>query len=246
METESLIPYDIIPLPTKGIFYENGKDKLKVTYLTAFDENILSSPNLLNNGNIIDELLSHKVMDKDIRVSDLHDEDKRAILLFLRNTAYGSQITLNVVDPDTNEEVSVDYDLDNIKYKEFTLKKNENGYFEYVLPKSKKRIEFRFMSVNEIKQIQKIEEDYKNVNVKPYVTKQLEYMIHSIDGETDRMTINREIQFLPIYDSQHFRKYVSDNMPGVDTKIEVTLPSGKKIPTKFEFNAEFFRPFYGL
>lgn len=246
MENETLVPFDVIPLPTKGIFYENGKDKIKVAYLTAADENILSSPNLLKNGNIIDELLKHKILDRDITVNQLHDEDKRAILLFLRNTAYGSNITLTVKDPDTGKDVEVEYDLENIEYKEFNLEKNKNGFFNYTMPKSGKKIEFKFMTVEEIKSVQRIEEEYENAVIKPYVTKQLEHMIVSIDGVDDRMTINREIQFLPIYDSQEFRRYVKENMPGIDTKIEVFLPSGKKINTTFEFNSEFFRPFYGV
>ena len=38
------IPYDIVELPSQGVFYNNKKKTLKVAYLTAADENILTSP----------------------------------------------------------------------------------------------------------------------------------------------------------------------------------------------------------
>ena len=83
------VAYDVIPLPTNGVFYKDGMDTIKVSYLNATDENILTSQNLIQQGLVIDELLRAKIVDKTIKVEDLHQSDKEAILLFLRNTAYG-------------------------------------------------------------------------------------------------------------------------------------------------------------
>ena len=80
------IAYDVVELPSRGIFYPNKKKSVKVSYLTASDENILSSPNLLQTNTVIDELLKRKVLDKDVNVDELVDEDRQAILIFLRNT----------------------------------------------------------------------------------------------------------------------------------------------------------------
>ena len=240
------VAYDVIPLPTKGIFYKNKKDSVKVSYLTASDENILTSQNLIQQGMVIDELLRAKVIDKDITVDELHESDKEAILLFLRNTAYGSDITLVVVDPDTGEKVEVEYDLQNIKYKEFKLVSDNEGYFDFTLPASKKKIKFKFVTPKEEEELSLIEEQYKDMMIKPTVTKRLEKMIVDVEGERDPMRISHFISTLPIKDSQALRKYVSENTPGLDKEVEVTLPSGKKIQTFFNLNTEFFRPFYGL
>ena len=40
------VQYDIIPLPSKGECYMSKIDKLPVAYLTAADENLITSPNL--------------------------------------------------------------------------------------------------------------------------------------------------------------------------------------------------------
>lgn len=240
------VAYDVIPLPTNGVFYENGMDSIKVSYLNATDENILTSQNLIQQGLVIDELLRAKIIDKSINVDELHESDKEAILLFLRNTAYGSMISLVVTDPDTNEQIEVEYDLQNIKYKEFKLTPDNDGLFDYTLPVSGKSIKFRFLSPSDELELQKIEEQYKDLKVKPTVTKRLEKMIVEVEGNKDPMAISQFIMMLPIKDSQSLRRYINENTPGLDKEVELTLPSGKKIQTFFNLNTEFFRPFYGL
>ena len=37
------ISYDVVELPSRGIYYQNKKKSLRVAYLTASDENILSA-----------------------------------------------------------------------------------------------------------------------------------------------------------------------------------------------------------
>ena len=120
------IAYDVVELPTKGIYYKNKKKTVKVAYLTAADENILSSQNLINTGKVIEELLKRKVLDKDLSVDEIVEEDRQAILIFLRNTAFGSEYTLTATDPKTNQEFSIEIDLSEIKIKEFQLVEDTN------------------------------------------------------------------------------------------------------------------------
>jgi hypothetical protein len=51
------IAYDVVELPSRGIHYANGKKSVRVAYLTASDENILSSPNLIQTNSVVMELL---------------------------------------------------------------------------------------------------------------------------------------------------------------------------------------------
>ena len=75
------IPYDIVELPSQGVFYSNKKKTLKVAYLTAADENILTSPNLSESGELMDTLLTQKILDKDVNVKNLAECDKQAIFV---------------------------------------------------------------------------------------------------------------------------------------------------------------------
>jgi hypothetical protein len=66
---DPMIAYDVVTLPSQGIHYENKKKSVKVAYLTAADENILTSPNLVQNDMVVEELLRRKILDKDIEIS---------------------------------------------------------------------------------------------------------------------------------------------------------------------------------
>ena len=55
------IPYDIIQFSSDGILYPNGQKSVKVEYLTAMDESILTSANLANQGLTFDVLLERKI-----------------------------------------------------------------------------------------------------------------------------------------------------------------------------------------
>ena len=240
------IAYDVVELPTKGIYYKNKKKSVRVAYLTAADENILSSQNLISTGKVIDELLKRKIVDKDISIDDIVEEDRQAILIFLRNTAFGSEYTLMVNDPKTNLGFSFEVDLGQLKVKDFTLVEDINGEYPFYMEKSKANITFQFLSLKQEKEIEEIKKSWNGTGVAPIVTKQLEFMIKSVGGNKEQMSIRQFIESLPIKDSQDFRRYVLENKPGLDLTQTVTTPSGDNIQIEIGFGVEFFRPFYGL
>ena len=114
------------------------------------------------------------------------------------------------------------------------------------MEKSKSNITFKFLTKKQEKEIDEIKRSWNGLGVAPIVTKQLEFMIKSVNGNKDLMLIRNFIETLPIKDSQDFRKYVNLNKPGLDLTQEVTTPSGDKTQIDLGFGVEFFRPFYGL
>jgi hypothetical protein len=195
---------------------------------------------------VVDELLKRKILDKDINVDDIVDEDRQAILIFLRNTAFGSEYTLTVTDPKTNEPFTVDVDLSEIKVKDFQLEEDSNGEYKYFMEKSKIEVSFTFLSLKQEKEIDEIRKSWNGNGVAPIITKQLEMMIKSVNGNKDLMNIRNLIETLPIKDSQSFRKFINQVKPGLDLTQNVTTPSGETIQVEIGFGVEFFRPFYGL
>ena len=138
--------YDLIPLPSKGEGYPSKAASLPVAYLTAMDENMLTSPNLYRDGMIIDHLVRNKVMNNDFDTTTLLKGDVDAISLFLRATAYGLDFPTIQKDPDTGQEFEYMANLSEIQAKEFNLKGDENGWFDFVTPHQKKHIKFRFLT----------------------------------------------------------------------------------------------------
>ena len=120
-DTDPSVQYDVIQLPSNGQCYRNKMDRLPVAYLTAYDENIIMSPNLYKDGLVIDFLLKNKIMNKEINVDDLVSGDIDAIVLFLRATSYGPDFPIVVSDPETGEQIESVVDLTTLKPKEFTL-----------------------------------------------------------------------------------------------------------------------------
>ncbi len=243
---DPMIAYDVVTLPSQGIHYENKKKSVKVAYLTAADENILTSPNLVQNDMVVEELLRRKILDKDIEIDTLAEEDRQAILIFLRNTAFGSEYTVSLTDPKTAKEFEATIDISSISVKDFKLTPNGNNEFEYFLPQTKKKITFKFLTPKQERELETIRNSASGVQVAPVNTKRLEMMIKSVDGNTDQMAIYQFIQNLPIKDSQDFKRFVADNRPNLDLIFEVQAPSGDKVRVRLDFGVEFFRPFFGL
>ena len=246
LRIDPTISYDVVELPSRGIYYLNKKKSGRVAYLTAPDEDILLSPNLGRTGEVIPELLKRKILDKDISVDDIVDEDKEAILIFLRNTAWGSEYSFEPIDPKTDKPFDCKIDLSSIKMKDFNLIEDVNGEYPYFMKISKVNITFKFLNKKQLDEIEKLKESWNGIGVAPTISKQLEMMIKSVNGNKDMMEIHNFVNKLQIKDSQDFRKYVQENKPGLDLTQKVTTPSGEEITISVGLGFEFFRPFYGL
>lgn len=158
--------YDIVKLPSKGQCYKNKKDKIKVAYLTAYDENMILSPNLYKDGTFIDYLLNTKILDSDIKSDDLVQGDRDAIVIWLRATGYGTDYPIIVTDDRTKKEFETTIDLSKVNYKKFKLKGDENGHFTFTMPNTKDVIKFRYLTQGDFKTLQKLkEQETKKINI---------------------------------------------------------------------------------
>ena len=241
------IAYDVVELPSKGIYYPTKKKSLKVAYLTASDENILSSPNFIAQSMVVEELLKRKVIDRDVNVEELVQEDREAILIFLRNTAFGTEYRMTAMDPKTGDEFEVMIDLGTVGVKDFDLTPDENGEYEYFLPQSKIPITFKFLDQKQEVELKKLSAEWDQSAVAPVKTKKLEMMIKSLDGRRDQMEIYSFINNkMPLKESQDFQKYVNDKKPGLNLIFPIETPSKETINARVGFGVEFFRPFYGI
>lgn len=239
------LPHDVVKLPSRGIFYKPIKESVKVGYLTASDENILMSQNIPIDG-LVNTLLKNKIYEPGFDVNQLLDSDAKAILLFLRNTSFGSDYVISVIDPQTNIKFEHNIKLDEINFTEVTHKPNDNGLFEFMLPVSKKTVKCRLLTLGDIAEIDKLKNAYPKGMVAPIVTKRLEKHIVELNGDTDRMNISTFAAQMPISDSKNLRKFLSEAEPSINLKRTITAPSGERVDVDITFGAEFFRPFFSI
>ena len=238
------LPHDMVVLPSGGIFYKSKKKSVKVGYLTASDENILLNSGRGNNDSIVLSLLRNKLYESDVRPEELLTGDIEAILIFLRNTAFGPEYEITLSDPKTDRRFPVTLMLDELNIKKTELKPNEDGLFSVNLPKTGHEVKVRPLSLADTIDLEKMVNDYPSNRVAPKVTWKLNKQIVSVDGNTDRGFISKFIESMPIMDSKFIRNFLNDNEPRLDLQKEVTAPSGEKVIVDITFGVEFFRPFY--
>ena len=134
-ENQYDFPTEVLDLPSKGLLYpkENplSSGTIEIKYMTAKEEDILTSTNLLEKGLAIDKLLESIIADSKIKLDDMLLGDKNAIMIGARVLGYGKDYEINMIDPDTVQEVSTVVDLTSIQHKKIDyslLEGNENKF----------------------------------------------------------------------------------------------------------------------
>jgi len=248
--TQNNFPTEFIELPSKGHFYPEdnplSSGKVEMKYMTAKEEDILTSVNLIQQGIVLDKLLETLVVDKTIKLEDMLIGDKNALLVGARILAYGKNYEFNYTDS-LGEKVKGKIDLTKLKEAEIDLSEVEKGQniFNFTLPKTERQITFKLPTVNLEKQISTEVEALKKVykDVEPDFSTRLKYVIVSVDGNQDRKIINNFVdnEFLSI-DSLAFREHLKTITPDIDFKTEVKNSQGGKETATVPITVGFFWP----
>jgi len=232
-DVDPTVQYDVIELPSGGQCYKNKMSRVPVAYLTAYDENIITSPNLYKDGLVIDFLLKNKIVNKEINPDDLVSGDVDAIILFLRATSYGADFPIVVKDPDTGEQIDSVVDLTTLKPKDFKLVGDENGHFEFITPIKKDVIKFRYLTRKQEKQLQKVTE-LESIGAKGYLLeRERETIMSAMLGdkrlsENDKKSLNSAMSVLNNWakklkdeNKSQFNKLITNNM-----ELQITAVNG--------------------
>jgi hypothetical protein len=234
------LPHDVVLLPSGGRFYKSKKKSVKVGYLTAADENLLLS----NSPDIVSQLIRSKLYEPDLKIDELMQGDVEAILIFLRNTAFGPEYNVNVTDPDTGEKFPANIMLDELNIRRPEVEPDEFGHYSTTLPKSEVPVKLRPLTMKETREIDEKATTYPQGMVAPKITWRLQKQIVEVNGNKEQGDINRFIQSLPILDSKYIREFLDKNEPSLDLVKPVLTPSGKRVDVQISFGVEFFRVFF--
>ena len=222
------LPHDVVQLPTGGVFYKSKKKSVKVGYLTANDENYLIGSGR-GSENIVLKLLRNKLYEHDLRPEELLDGDVEAILIYLRNTSFGPEYNLNLIDPATDKPFIGTVLLDELNIKKTNVKPDEDGTFITKLPKTGVTVKLKPTTFYDTIELDKMVDQYPAGRQAPRVTWKLLKHIVEIDGDSDRNKITLFVDSLPIMDSKYIRKFLIDNEPSLDLKRQVIAPSGELV-----------------
>jgi hypothetical protein len=238
------LPHDVVVLPSQGKFYKSKKKSVKVGYLTAADENLLGSVGKLSGEQLVLRLVRSKLYEPDLNPSEMLEGDIEAILLFLRNTSFGSEYNFSLTDPDTGTKFSKSVLLDELSFRKPEVEPDDNGHYLTKLPKSGASVKLKPLSYGESTDIERMADEYPSNMIAPKATWRLTKQIVELNGSSDKGEIAKFIEQMPIMDSKYIKNFLNINEPKIDLNREVTAPSGKKVMVKIAFGAEFFRPFF--
>jgi hypothetical protein len=246
-------PTEVIDLPSKGKLYPESnplsKGSVEIKYMTAKEEDILASQNLIRKGVVLDKLFESVVVGEGVDINDIFIGDKNAILLATRILGYGKDYQVEVTDPSTGEQQKVNIDLSKVQIKEVDDSKlSDDNRYEFDLPLGKKKIVFRLLTHKDEKdinaEIAALNRLTKGDNVSQDVTTRLRYMIQEVEGNTDRAFINNYVKnSLLARDSRALRKFIQAFTPDLDLKFEFTSDiTGEKEELDIPFGVSFFYP----
>lgn len=246
-------PTEVIELPSMGLVYPQGhplsKGTVEIKYMTAREEDILASQNLIKKGIVLDKLFESVVVEPGVNINDIFIGDKNAILLATRILGYGKDYEVEITDPFTLEKQKVVIDLTKVQTKDINEKLlNSENRYTFKLPKSGKEIVFKLLTHGDELEISKDVQALERINKSSAsafdVTTRFRYMIQSVDGNEDRGFINKWIQngFLAL-DTQSFRKFVKEITPDLNLKFEFTSEiTGEVEALDIPFGINFFYP----
>jgi|TARA_R110000823_G_scaffold192488_1_gene324066 hypothetical protein len=247
-------PTETIDLPSRGLLYAEtsplSTGTIEIKYMTAKEEDILTSQNLIKNGTVIDVLLRSLIVSP-INYNELLVGDKNAIMIAARVLAYGKNYEVELTNPTTGNKQTENIDLTLFSNKNFDEDNFEKGQnkFSFQLPASKRMLEFKLLTHGDDKQIaDSIKAAKKASNrisgVSPELSTRLKHMIVSVDGEMDRIKISKfvDTEFLS-RDSIEFREYIKQVSPDIDlTYTYYGEDDGEEYTVTMPMSVKFFWP----
>ena len=228
------VPTEIIDLPSKGYFYPEGhplsSGKIEMKYMTAKEEDILASQNLIKQGVVIDKLLQSLIVTK-INYNDLLTIDKNAIFIAARILGYGKDYEVEITCPSCEAKCQHVIDLQEFDEKEIDWTKFTKGQptYNFTLPISKKELALKFLTHGDEKKIEEASKAAKKINKvvgsDSDLTTRLKHIIVAVDGNSDVAVINKTVDTMLSRDSLALRTYIKENTPDINTTFAFSCSS---------------------
>lgn len=243
-----VVDSDLVTLPSKGIFYDEGTTEVMVEHMVGSDEAILS-----NFGDDYNDfrLLNKKVKETTTPIEQMLSGDIDKLMWYLGISSYGTKLNAVVTCPDKGEKFDWVIDLnEDLNEKPLNLE-NFNPVsktFKFVSPVSKFEFEFKLLPLGKEREIIKsLEASRKSLgaNYGTDLTNNQHVVLHRIveitnpngDKTKDKKAIENVIKKLNRRDIWELEQYMALVEPGIARDVKVKSPFTQK---------EFFRPIRGI
>ena len=248
-------PTEFVDLPSKGLGYSSdhpmhGQDTLEIRYMTAKDEDILTSKTLLKKGVAIERFLDNIIVNKSVKASSLLVGDRNALIIAARVSGYGSEYVTKVSCPACGHTSDFNFDLNEVEVHESALDdsvgltQTEDGNFKTTMPLSKFEVVFRLLTGKDEIYLSRLSNNKaKGKLPESALTDQYKRMIVSVEGHSDQSVINNFVDNLPTRDSRFLRTCYKTASPDVKVINEYSCTAcGFEQELEVPFGADFFWP----
>jgi hypothetical protein len=241
-------PTEVISLPSEGKLYpkENplSSGQITIKHMTAKEEDILSSQNLIKKGIVLDKLFESVIVDN-VNIDDILIGDKNAIILATRLLGYGPKYEASAYSSVTGDVINLSVDLTKIETKKVDTSKFENkNEFEFITPNSKNKLTFKLLTHGDEKAIDRDITALEKVNkdTSHDITTRFRHMIKAVDGDNSIGAINKFVNGFLARDSRAFRDYIKTIQPDMDMRITYTHEDGQEEVLPIVMGVGFFWP----
>lgn len=249
-------PTEFVDLPSKGTFYPEGHplhnvESVEIKFMTAKEEDILTSPSLLKSGKCLDRLLKSVLIDKTINPESLLSTDRNAILVATRITGYGSSYESSYICKHCGTRNEHAFDLteidiinpENDLLDEYGVK-IVDGLYEFEIPRLQAVVSIKpIIHEDEIKIAKASDKKVELGLAETATTDLLRQLIVKVAGSDDRTLINQLVENMPALDSRHIRKIYSKIVPKISIENNVTCEAcGRESRLEVPFDTDFFWP----
>lgn len=231
--TDKKFPTEVIDLPSKGWFYDKdsklASGQIELRYMTAREEDILTSRNLIQKGVVLDRLLQALIADKSIDYGELLTGDKNGIYVAARILAYGKEYPVKLVCKSCGAEQSINFNLENIIEKDVPEPKEKGkNEFTYKLKFCGKILTFKLLTHTDDDSIDAELRATKKLggDVDYTISTRLKYIITAVDGNAEQKVIRDFVdnEFLT-RDAKAFREYYYSVNPDIDLSFDFVCDS---------------------
>jgi|10_taG_2_1085330.scaffolds.fasta_scaffold02000_3 hypothetical protein len=250
-------PTEFVKLPSGGMFYPAGHplhnvDMIEIRYMTAKEEDILTSRSLLKEGLALDRMLQNLFIDSSIQVGDLLVGDKNALLVAARRTGYGAMYDTKVECPSCNVTDEFSFDLEDPPINNFREAiESDNGVtltddqtFVITLPMTEVAVECRLLfGSDELALAKQAERKSKRKQDDTTTTDIFRAYIVSVNGDPSPIMKETLIQNMPARDARYLRRTYVSFVPNIDmTQNYVCTNCGHEADMEVPLGVDFFWP----
>lgn len=244
-------PTEFVQLPTEGKFYPEGHplhlvSDVEIRYMSAREEDILTSQALIARGVVIDRLIQSVLVDTSIDVATLYPGDKNAILIAIRATGYGPEYVSSVKCGSCGTKHDHVVDLVNLPIKEVPsdIAIGQKGTFTTILPVTGFVAELKILNAKEQKFLDNLRETNKNNNLpETNRTSLLKAIIVSINSISIRHELDNFIYNMPAKDSKWIKDVYDSVSPSLDMSQNVKCPNcGYTVVREVPLGLDFLWP----